>query len=271
MSKSIAIIGTGASGCLCAYFLLKNIIQSKPSLSWEGASVTLFDKGAPLRTLLPTGGGRCNLAHAEFDFKELAKNYPRGEKFLYSIFSKFATSETLDTFEKMGIKCYAQENGRIFPESNSAKEVRETILKNIQKANFIKEEVVEIKPIDGGFKVKTVKSPTPQSPHSKGEEVNQYFFTDVVLAIGGHSGLELIRRLNIKIVEPKPSLVGLNTEENFKDLSGIAVKGVGRTIRLYPNSIGKKYPTRVEIRLLERAIPDRDPSGTTVYYEEVIA
>ena len=73
--KRIAIIGAGASGCLCAYFLLKN-----------GYEVTLFDKSSPLRTLLPTGGGRCNLAHAEFDFKELAKNYPRGEKFLYSVF-----------------------------------------------------------------------------------------------------------------------------------------------------------------------------------------
>ena len=36
---------------------------------------------------------------------------------------------------------------------------------------------------------------------------------------------------------------------------------VGRTIRVYPNGIGKKYPTRVEIQLLVRAIPDRDPSG----------
>ena len=74
--KNIAIIGAGASGCFCAYLLLQ-----------AGFQVTLFDKGSPLRTLLPTGGGRCNLAHAEYDFKELAKNYPRGESFLYSIFS----------------------------------------------------------------------------------------------------------------------------------------------------------------------------------------
>ena len=60
--QQIAIVGAGASGCLCAYFLLK-----------AGFEVTIFDKGSPLRTLLPTGGGRCNLAHAEYDFKELAK------------------------------------------------------------------------------------------------------------------------------------------------------------------------------------------------------
>ena len=102
---NIAIIGAGASGCMCAYFLLK-----------AGADVTLFDFGEPLRTLLPTGGGRCNLAHAEFDFRELAKNYPRGEKFLYSVFSRFSTADTIELFENIGVKTYIQENGRIFPE-----------------------------------------------------------------------------------------------------------------------------------------------------------
>ena len=212
-NKRIAIIGAGASGCFCAYFLLK-----------RGYEVVLFDKNQPLKTILPTGGGRCNLAHAEFDFKELAKNYPRGEKFLYSIFSKFGTADTLETFEQMGIKCYTQENGRIFPESNSAKEVRETVLKNIEKADFAKEEVIEIEPLVSGFKVRTT-SPHPNPPHPR-KDVNQYFFTHVILAIGGHAGLELAKKLEIKTVIQKPSLVGLNTKENLKDLSGTVIKGV---------------------------------------------
>lgn len=199
MSKSVAIIGAGASGCLCAYFLLQT-----------GIEVTLFDKGSPLRTLLPTGGGRCNLAHAEYDFRELAKHYPRGEKFLYSVFSKFGTAETLETFEKMGIKCYSQENGRIFPESNSAKDVREVILKNLNKATFIKEEISSIKTLDCGFKIKSNKS--------------EYYFDKVIIAIGGHSGQDLAQQLGIKTVNAKPSLVGLNTKENFKELSGTVVK-----------------------------------------------
>lgn len=198
-SKSIAIIGAGASGCLCAYFLLN-----------AGFDITIFDKGSPLRTLLPTGGGRCNLAHSEYDFKELAKNYPRGEKFLYSIFSKYGTADTIETFEQMGIKCYTQENGRIFPESNSAKNVRETILKNIRKANIINEEVSNISILNKGFKIKT----------NKGE----YYFDKAIIAIGGHSGLNLAQNLGIQTVEQKPSLVGLNTKENFKDLSGTVVK-----------------------------------------------
>ena len=210
--KNIAIVGAGASGCFCAYFLMKS-----------GYNLTIFDKGAPLRTLLPTGGGRCNLAHAEYDFRELVKNYPRGEKFLYSVFSKFSTADTIETFEKMGVKCYTQENGRIFPESNSAKEVRKTVLSKIKGATFVQEEVIEIKPVDGGFKVKTT-SPHPNPPHPGRESA--YFFTHVILALGGHSGYKLAEDLGIKIIEPKPSLVGLSTKENFKDLSGTVVKGV---------------------------------------------
>ena len=144
---NIAIIGAGASGCICAYLLQK-----------EGIDVTLFDKGMPLRTLLPTGGGRCNLAHAEYDFKELAKNYPRGEKFLYSVFSKFSTYDTLALFNEFGVETYTQEDERIFPTSNSAKDVREKILAKLKNCNFAKEKVLEIKKLDHGFKIVTLKA-----------------------------------------------------------------------------------------------------------------
>ncbi len=210
--KNIAIIGAGASGALCTYFLLK-----------KGYNVTLFDKGLPLRTLLPTGGGRCNLAHAEYDFRELAKNYPRGEKFLYSIFSKFSTVDTLEIFEEMGIACYVQENGRIFPKSNSAKDVRETILEKICRAEIIREEVSNIDVLDNGFKLKTSSSKFATTNNNEAK-YSSYFFTHVVIATGGHSGFGLAKNLEIKIVDPKPALVGLNTKENFKDLSGTVVR-----------------------------------------------
>ncbi len=196
INKCIGIIGAGASGCLCAYFLLK-----------AGFEVTLFDYGSPLRTLLPTGGGRCNLAHAEYDFKELAKNYPRGEKFLYSVFSKFSTYDTIALFEELGIKTYTQENGRIFPESNSSKDVREKVLNSIKKANFIKEKADEIAPLENGYKIKTNKA--------------EYFFSDVVIAIGGGKSL---KGLNHKIIRFTPALVGLNAD--IKTLSGVVLKDV---------------------------------------------
>lgn len=194
MKKKIAIIGAGASGCICAYHLLGVNVNSPE------VEVTLFDKGTPLRTLLPTGGGRCNLAHAEYDFKELAKNYPRGEKFLYSVFSRFSTADTIKMFENMGIKTYTQEDGRIFPVSNSAKKVRETILNSIKKAKIIKKEITSF------------------------HDLND--FNTIIIATGGHSGYELAKEAGLKIITPRPSLVGLNTKEDFKELSGTIVNDI---------------------------------------------
>ena len=195
--KSVCIIGAGASGCMCAYFLRQS-----------GIDVTIFDYGEPLRTLLPTGGGRCNLAHAEYDFKELAKNYPRGEKFLYSVFSHFSTYDTISLFEELGVQTYSQDNGRIFPVSNSAKDVRRHILNSIKDANFVKEKVLEVIEIDNGYKIITDKA--------------EYFFTDVVVAIGGKGEIKGLDKH--KIIPKTPSLVGLVA--NITSLSGVVLKDV---------------------------------------------
>lgn len=196
----VAIVGAGPAGCICAYYL-----QNK-------FDVTLFDKGKFLRTILPTGGGRCNLAHAEYDYKELAKNYPRGEKFLYSIFSRFGTSDTIDFFKKIGIEVYTQEDNRIFPISNSSADVREKMLKAISKCHFVKEGVKHIENLPNCWKIKTDKS--------------TYAFDYVVFAIGGHAGYELLKKLDIKIQPPTQALVGLTTKEDFSDIAGVSIKDI---------------------------------------------
>ena len=183
-TPKVAIIGAGPSGCMCAYYLQNDF------------DVTIFDLGSPLRTLLPTGGGRCNLAFAEFDFKELAKNYPRGEKFLYSVFSKFSTAETIEFFKNIGVETYTQDDGRIFPTSNSSKDVREKFLKSLKHVKFVREVVSEL-----DFK----------------------HFDYIVIATGGHSSYSLAK--GHKIIPPKPALVGLKTTEKFP--AGVTVKNVG--------------------------------------------
>jgi hypothetical protein len=197
LNSKVAIVGGGPAGCICAYFLQ------------DYFDVTVFDKKSPLITLLPTGGGRCNLAHAEFDFRELVKNYPRGEKFLYSVFSKFSISDTIEFFEKIGVKTYVQDDMRIFPTSNSAKDVREKFLNALNKVKFIKEEVLRI---NDGFSVVT--------------NLGAYKADYVVFATGGHASYEVIRLLGHKIIEPKPALTGLVTKENFSKISGVSINDV---------------------------------------------
>lgn len=194
----IGIIGAGPAGCFCAYFL-----QDK-------FDVTLFDFGSPLRTILPTGGGRCNLAHAEYDFRELAKNYPRGEKFLYSIFSRFSTADTIDIFNRLGIETYTQDDLRIFPTSNSAKEVREKLLNALKKTTFKKERALRIN----------------KNPLTIVTDNGSYKFDKIVIALGGHAGYDCAKFLGHNIIAPKPALTALKTAENLKSLAGISVRNV---------------------------------------------
>ncbi len=197
--STVAIIGAGPAGCICAKFLLD-----------KGIVPVIFEKGKPLRTILPTGGGRCNLTHAQYDFKELAKNYPRGEKFLYSVFSKFDVTDTIEFFDKIGIKTYTQDDNRIFPISNSASDVRDKLLKSISGVNIIKEDVLSISKLDNCYKIQTNKS--------------SYAFDFVVIATGGHGNFDIFNFINI--IEPTQALVGLITKENFSQLAGVSLKNV---------------------------------------------
>ena len=199
-NKRIAIIGAGPAGCICAKFL-KDF----------GLEVFIFEKDKPLKTLLPTGGGKCNLAHAEFDFKQLAKNYPRGEKFLYSVFSRFCTGDTIEFFDSIGVESYIREDNRIFPVSNSSKDVREKFLKSLKGVNFVREKCINIMPNGNSYVIKTDKS--------------TYLFDIVVVASGGVKE-NLFKNLEINIVEPTQSLVGLVTEKNFVQLAGVSLREV---------------------------------------------
>lgn len=207
----IAIIGGGPAGVMCALNAAQNTDKQ----------IFLFDNGIILNTLLPTGGGRCNLAYAEYDFKELVKFYPRGEKFLYSIFSRFSTPDTINFFEKIGIKIYTQNDNRIFPVSNSSKDVKNALTKQIEKHKNIKkvfEEVIDIQKQNNQFLLKTNKK--------------TYLFDKVVIATGGRgSGQKLAQKLGHKITELKPALCSLITcEKEYACLTGISIKDIEASV-----------------------------------------
>ena len=210
-NKSVAIIGAGPSGCVCAKFLKNN-----------GFCPIIFDKGKYLRTILPTGGGRCNLAHAEFDFKNLTKNYPRGEKFLYSVFSKFGTEDAIQFFKQLGIETYTQEDHRIFPKSNSSRDVQEKLLKALKGCKFVSEKVLSIEKLDNCYKIITNKS--------------SYAFDVVIVSTGGHGNWDIFNKMDLNIIPPTQALVGLVTKENFSAISGVSIKNVKTYGKEFKNS-----------------------------------
>lgn len=189
----IAIVGAGPAGIYCAL----NILKTLPS-----ASISIFDIGQALRTILPTGGGRCNLTNSIMDVKEFASNYPRGEKFLYSLFSRHFNLDSINFFKKIGIQTYVQEDGRIFPKSNSAKDVKDKLLNELKKfknAKLINKHILSI------------------------EELNAFDF--VIIATGSKNCAKLLESTKHPLIPFKKALCGLNVE-NFKYPKGVSVKSL---------------------------------------------
>lgn len=204
--KNVAIIGAGASGGFAAVLLSKN----------PYVKVTIFDKRPPFSSLLPTGGGRCNLTYFENDVREFVRNYPRGDKFLLSVFSRFGVNKTRDLFLDLGIKTYVQEDKRVFPSSNSSADVVKKLSNHLKSSNvFIKNEFVSsVFKTSNKFQVVTEKE--------------TFLFDDVIIATGGaETGLSIASNLGHNIIEPKPSLCALDIKEKyFYSLSGLSFKNV---------------------------------------------
>lgn len=227
----VAIVGGGPAGCACAYHLQNS------------CDVTVFDSGKFLRTLLPTGGGRCNLGYAEFDFRVLAGNYPRGEKFLYSVFSRFGTEETLEFFNKIGIETYVQEDMRIFPVSNSSADVRQHLLDAIKSAHLCRECVLAVEKKSSGFVVKTDKA--------------EYLFDKVVIATGGHASYEIIKNFGHTIIEPRRALVALKTAEDLSKLAGVSVKCCGEDVLFTHSGVSGPYVFKISSLRAREKFPYR--------------
>lgn len=199
--KQIIIIGGGAAGFFCA----ANLDEKK-------YKVTILEQNSDvLQKVKISGGGRCNVTHACFDPRELVQFYPRGNKELLSVFTKFQPGDTMEWFERRNVLLKIEKDNRIFPESNSSQTIINTFLNEIQKKNIevkTKCSVKEIEKLDGNYLVKT----------SLGD-----FEADFVIYTTGSSpkSLKMIENLGHKIIDLVPSLFTFNIKDDLlKDLLG---------------------------------------------------
>ena len=199
--KQIIIIGGGAAGCFCA----ANLDETK-------YKITILEQNSDvLQKVKISGGGRCNVTHACFDPRELVQFYPRGNKELLSVFTKFQPGDTMDWFEQRSVPLKIENDNRVFPESNSSQTIINTFLHEIQQKNVevkTKCSVKEIEKSDEKYIVKT----------SLGD-----FEADFVIYTTGSSpkSLKMIENLGHKIVDLVPSLFTFNIKDDLlKDLAG---------------------------------------------------
>ena len=201
------MIGGGAAG----FFAAINIAERQPS--WK---IAILERGNDILTKVRvSGGGRCNVTHAEFVPKELSQNYPRGEKELLGPFHKFMTGDTIEWFEKRGVELKIEEDGRMFPVSNSSQSIIDCFvsLAHKYKVQILKNQSVKtLQENDGEWLV------TTKSDNFQGKKI--------VMTTGSNPKIwKILEELGHSIIPPVPSLFTFNIKDDrINELPGISTQ-----------------------------------------------
>lgn len=207
--KDVIIIGGGAAG----FFAAINIAEQNPSLK-----VALLERGKEgLSKVKVSGGGRCNVTHAEFIPQELTQNYPRGKKELLGPFHQFMTGDTIEWFDKRGVELKIEEDGRMFPVSNSSQTIIDCFLNEAEK-----------------YQVEVLYNHSVKSIDNAGElfQINtsqgNFSSEKLLIATGSNPKIwNLLEDLGHTVSQPVPSLFTFNiNDDRIKDIPGVVAKDV---------------------------------------------
>lgn len=207
--KQIIVIGGGAAG----FFAAINAAEKH-----RDSSVILLEKSNKLLSKVRiSGGGRCNVTHSCFEPGELVKNYPRGHRELRQVFARFSVKDTIEWFAARGVRLKTEEDGRMFPVSDSSETIIDCFLKEAERLNIQirqQEEVTSLKSMNAKLEVRTGKS--------------LYIADAVICSIGGHHNNHNYRFLEAcghHITPLIPSLFTLNLPgHDIKELMGLSVQ-----------------------------------------------
>jgi hypothetical protein len=208
-TKKVIVIGGGAAG----FFAAINCAQK--NINYE---VILIEKTRKLLSKVRiSGGGRCNVTHACFDNKELVKRYPRGSKELQSVFNRFTTNDTVSWFENRDVKLKTENDGRMFPESNTSESIVNCLM---QEAEFsgvkilLNTDTQEIIQNKNGFTLKI-------------KDQNNIDCDAIIITTGGNpkeGAYKWLANLGHKVIKPVPSLFTFKVpNNNITKLMGVAV------------------------------------------------
>lgn len=229
----VVVIGGGPAGMMAA-----------GRAAEKGASVLLIEKNEILgKKLLITGGGRCNITNGEMNTRKLLANFKGSDKFLFSAFAQFSVKELLDFFHSRGLQTKEEANLRVFPKSDKARDVRDTLVEYLKQTKvtvitgvtvtgFIKgnDGIVDSVNIGSGRKIRA---------------------RSYILATGGKSrpdtgstgdGFVWLEKLGHKVIKPIPSLVPIAIKDAWvKRLQGVSVPDVKISVFQY----GKKQDSKI--------------------------
>jgi len=220
MSRSVVVLGAGASGLIAAGFLAK-----------RGARVQVLEKMPRTASKVRISGkGRCNVT-SNLPLEEFIANYPGNGRFLYSALHRFSNRDVMDFFARLGVELKVERGQRVFPVSDNAHEVADAL------ERFARSQGAEIYLAHKAVRIELAPSGRISGVVAQKGGKEQVFPTDtVVVATGGLSypgtgstgdGLMFAQSLGHRIVEPRPALVPVRVEEQWAlELAGLTLRNV---------------------------------------------
>lgn len=219
--KTVVVIGGGPAGMMAAGIAAGRGLKA----------ILLEKKDRCGRKLFITGKGRCNLTN-DTDPEGLIANTPGNPYFMYSAFYGFTSQDTMDFFERLGVKLKVERGNRVFPVSDKSGDIVCAL------ERFIKDKGVEIRLntkaegiITSSGKVTGVKA--------GGKVIN---CDSVIIATGGLSypvtgsdgdGYRFAKSAGHSVTALHPSLVPLITKEKWvSSLMGLSLKNVRLTVKI---------------------------------------
>ena len=205
----VLIVGGGAAG----FFAAINTATQNPNLK-----IAILERGSNVLSKVKiSGGGRCNVTHAEFVPQELVLNYPRGKKELRGPFHTYMTGDTMQWFEDRGVPLKIEDDGRVFPVSNSSQTIIDCFLEEIKTHQIevlLNHSVQGIKYVTNGWQIDTTKGlfKTPK----------------LLIATGSNPKIwKLLESLGHQVIPPVPSLFTFNINDTrLKTIPGVVALDV---------------------------------------------
>lgn len=216
--RRMAVVGGGAAG----FFAAIACAEANPNVK-----VTLLEKGTHfLAKVRISGGGRCNVTHACFSPGEFVTRYPRGGKALLGAFHRFGAQETVEWFEARGVRLKAEQDGRMFPVTDSSQTVIDCLVQAARNCG------VELVPNCAIEQVRRLADGNFELTSGTGKSVS---CERALLGLGGCRAAaagRLAVDLGHTLIPPVPSLFALEVSDLWlRSLAGISVPQIEVFIR----------------------------------------
>lgn len=217
----VVVIGGGPAGMMAA-----------GRAAERGRSVLLLEKNEGLgKKLLITGGGRCNVTNNKTEAREMLPKYKGSDQFLFSAFAQFSVKDTLAFFHSRGVVTKEENEGRMFPVTDSARSVWNVLVHYMKEAGVKVTTGVAVAGIAVDKKTGYVVVKTKTGEHISARAC--------VVATGGVSrpetgstgdGFRWLKKLGHTVIPNDQALVPVAlTDAWAKKLGGVTLKDVKLT------------------------------------------